>query len=199
VEGPAPGEITFLLALWRTGDREAETKLIKLVYAELRRMAARQLKLEPPGHMLQPTALVNELYLRLAQRRNKNWKDRAHFFALSATLMRFILIDHARTERADKRNGGRRPLSFDEGSTSSRSPVISTWSDDLMSLDKALTKLHAIDPQQSRVVEMRLFGGMTSRQIAEVLKIGERTVERDWKSGKVWLHAEITNGKKTYT
>ena len=182
-----PGEVTGLLIAWRAGDREALDRLIPLVYGELHRMAERHLRRERPGHTLQPTAIVNEVYLKLLGRRGSDWKDRAHFFAVAAQSMRRILVEHARHRNAKKRGGqGTRYLLDTVVLTEPRAV-------DLMALDDALGKLSALDEEQGRVVELRFFGGLTEEETAEVLSISSRTVKRKWVAAKTFLYRELSS------
>lgn len=192
MEQPAAGDITGLLAKWRDGDATVEARIVASVYDELHRIAARYLRGERAGHSLQATALVNEAYIRLVDQRS-SWKNRAHFFGVAATTMRRILIDHARRERAGKR-GERVPhLALDDTDVEgfARAALSSDHLDDVIAVDEALTKLAAVDPRQSRIVELRFFGGMTSREIAEVLGISDRTVDREWAVAQVWLYRQM--------
>jgi RNA polymerase sigma-70 factor (ECF subfamily) len=183
-----PGEVTGLLIAWRAGDREALDRLIPLVYGELHRMAERHLRRERPGHTLQPTAIVNEVYLKLLGRRGSDWKDRAHFFAVAAQSMRRILVEHARHRNAKKRGGqGTRYLLDTVVLTEPRAV-------DLMALDDALAKLSALDEEQGRVVELRFFGGLTEEETAEVLSVSSRTIKRKWVAAKTFLYRELSKG-----
>jgi RNA polymerase sigma factor (TIGR02999 family) len=181
-----PGEVTQLLVQLRAGDRDAESKLIQLVYSELRRLAAHYLRGERADHTLQPTALVHEAYLRLTSLREFDWQSRSHFFAMAATVMRRILVDHARAQGANKREGLRDAISLDEVLVVS--PVRSTQ---LIALDDALDKLSKFDPRRSKIVELRFFGGMSEEEAGAVLGISARTVKRDWRVAKAWLYNEI--------
>jgi RNA polymerase sigma factor (TIGR02999 family) len=171
---------------WREGDRAALDQLIPLVHAELRRLACREMGRERQGHMLQATALVNEAYLRLIDVRQVQWQNRAHFFAMSARLMRRILVDFARARRYQKRGGGAPDVSLDDallaGTERGR---------DLVALDDALQALAALDPRKSQVVELRFFGGLSVEESAEALQVSPETVMRDWKLAKVWLLREL--------
>jgi RNA polymerase sigma factor (TIGR02999 family) len=182
-----PGEITALLALAREGDRQAAAALIEIVYPELRRLAASYMRRECPEHTLQPTALVHEAYLRLAGQ-PLDLENRAHFFGVAAHLMRQILVEHARSRKALKRNAEKVPI---EGDQPLAAPE---WSEDLVALDQALDKLSAIDERQSRIVELRFFGGLTIGETASALGISEKTVKRDWILARAWLHREISRG-----
>jgi RNA polymerase sigma factor (TIGR02999 family) len=181
-----PRDVTELLADWIKGDHEALNKLIPLVYDELHRLASRYLRRERHNHTLQTTALVHEAYLRLVHEKNANCKNRLQFFAVASQLMRHILVDYARSHNAAKRGGGCGSISLDEALIGSTDK-----SADLMALDEALNKLAAIDPEQSRVVELRIFGGLTVEETAEALGVSPRTVKREWSTAKAWLHRQI--------
>jgi RNA polymerase sigma factor (TIGR02999 family) len=181
-------DVTQLLRAWSRGEPSALEKLFPLVYADLRRRARRYMAGERKGHSLQTTDLIHEAYLRLVGSKPVDWRDRSHFFALSARLMRQILVDHARSRGYDKRGGGRRPLTFDEGLVC-REPA-----PDLVRLDDALHALAATDPRKSQVVEMRFFGGLSAEETAEVLGVSPQTVLRDWRLSKVWLLREMNRG-----
>src|SRR5216683_1126487 len=170
----SPHEVTRLLLDWSNGNRAALEKLMPLVDHELHRLAHHYMRNEKPGHTLQTTALVNEAYLRLIDQRQVLWKNRAHFFALSAQLMRRILVDHARKRKYAKRGGGARRISFDEVLA-----VSHERSADLVALDDALQKLTAIDPRKSKVVELRFFGGLSVEETAEALAVSPLTIKRD--------------------
>jgi RNA polymerase sigma-70 factor, ECF subfamily len=179
-------EVTQLLFDWGNGDQAALDKLVPIVYEELRRMAGRYMRRQNPDHTLQTSALVNEAYLRLIDQKNVQWQNRAHFFGIAAQLMRRVLIDHVRSHHYAKRGGDAVKVSLDEAAImdQSRSP-------DLIALDDALNSLAAIDPQQSRIVELRFFGGLTIEETAEVLGISHATVERDWSVARAWLRREM--------
>jgi RNA polymerase sigma-70 factor, ECF subfamily len=181
-----PGEVTRLLKQFGGNAREASPQLVQLVYKELRRLAGGFLRRERPGHSMQATELVHEAYMRLVEQREVTWKDRAHFFAIAAQVMRRILTDEARSRLAAKRGGGNRKIPLDESSASSEQR-----SETLLSLDAALSKLAIQDPRQSQVVELRYYGGLSTEDIAEVLGIAPRTVERDWKVAQAWLRREM--------
>lgn len=181
------GEVTHLLLGVRAGDREAEDKLVEVVYGELHRMAARYIRQERPGHTLQATALVNEAYVRLIDQRGKDWQNRAHFFGVAAHVMRRVLIDHARSHQTLKRGGEIRKVSLEDAL-----PFSPERSEQLMALDDALSRLAAIDPRQARVVELRFFGGLSETEAAEVLGVSIRTVKRDWSVAKAWLYGEMS-------
>ena len=180
--------VTDLLIEWGKGDQDALNQLMPLVYDELHRLASRYLRHERPGHTLQTTALVHEAYLKLVDQRNANWQNRVHFFAAAAQMMRRILVDYARSRRAFKRGGDYLRLSLDEAAISSEEKDA-----DLLALNEALNTLAAIDAQQSRVVELRVFGGLTVEETAEALGISPRTVKREWSMAKAWLHRQIKN------
>ena len=186
---PSPGQVTRLLIDWSGGDTAALQNLTPLIYDELHRLAHRFLRRERGGHTLQPTALVNEAYLRLVDQRNLRWQNRAHFFAIAAQLMRRILIDYARRRQYAKRGGGAPHVSLDEAAVLSEERAA-----DLIALDEALGSLALIDPQQSRVVELRFFGGLTVEETAEVLKLSHDMVKREWSTAKAWLYREMSNG-----
>ena len=183
---PAPHEITGLLVAWGGGDESALERLIPLVYDELRQLAHRYMSRERPGHSLQTTALVNEAYLRLVDWKEVQWQNRAHFFAVSAKMMRRILVDFARDRQYLKRGGGALQVSLAEASA-----FTDCRSSDLVALDEALTALTEMDQRKGQVVEMRFFGGLSVKEVAEVLKVSEETVMRDWRLAKVWLFREL--------
>src|SRR2546426_4561411 len=179
-------EVTQLLLAWSEGDRTALDKLTPLVYQELRRMAHRYMSRERPGHTMQTTALVNEAYLRLVNRESVHWQNRAHFFAIAAQVMRHILVDHARSHAYAKRGGGAQTISLDEAMIVSREPAAEE-----VALDDALKELAKIDSQQSRIVELRFFGGLTIEETAEVLHLSAATIKREWSTAKAWLYHEL--------
>jgi len=183
---PSKNEVSQLLVDWRGGDKAALDKLIPLVHQELRRLARHYLRAERIGHTLQPTALVNEAYLRLIDYRDIQWQNRAHFFAVAAQLMRRILIDHARSRNYAKRGGAQQKLSLSKADRFANKPDV-----DLVALDDALKTLAAMNEQQSRLVELRFFGGLTIEETAEVLGVSHATVERDWAVSRAWLRREI--------
>ncbi len=184
---PPAGEVSRLLLAWREGDREALGRLIPLVYSDLHRMARRQLRGERPGHTLQPTAIVNEAYLRLVGSEAEAWQNRAHFFAAAARSMRRILVDHARARKAKKRGGPGARYSLDTA------VMVEPRSVDLIAVDDALEKLAALDAEQGRVVELRFFAGLTEDETAEVLGVSPATVHRKWLSAKAFLHRELAD------
>lgn len=183
---PAPNDVTNLLLRWGGGDRQALDALAPLVYDELRKLAGRYLRRERMDHTLQSTALVHEAYLRLIDQRNVRWQNRAQFFGLAAELIRRILVDHARAKQAAKRGGTAFKLTLDEALDASVARDL-----DLVRLDDVLQGLAKIDPQQSRVVELRFFAGLTIDETAEVLGISPATVKRDWLVAKAWLRREM--------
>jgi len=181
-----PHDVTGLLLAWSRGEQAALDELIPLVSAELRRLAHGYLRREPPGHTLQTTALVNEAYLRLVDARRVEWRNRAHFFAISANLMRRILVDFARARRYQKRGGDVVHVSVIEGRVPAPQP-----GPDVVALDEALENLAAFDPRAARVVELRFFGGLRVDEISEVVGISPRTVKRDWLAARNWLLGEL--------
>ncbi len=188
--GVSPGQITELLLCWSQGDDRALDRLTPLVYQDLRRLASYFLRGERPGHTLQPTALVHEAYLKLAKPKKILWKNRTHFYAVAARVMRQILVDHARRYRRDKRGGGISLLPLDEGLVFAPERFA-----ELLALDHSLERLAAIEPRKARVVELRSFGGLDNQQIAEILNISANTVMRDWNFAKAWLRREINAGE----
>ena len=179
-------DVSRLLARWKAGDEAALQELVPIVHDELRRLARRQMAGERPGRTLQPTALVNEAYLRLADLRQMQWQDRAHFFAMAARLMRRILVDAARTRGYQKRGGGAQRVSFTQALAVAEVP-----STDVVKLDDALEALAQIDARKSRVVELRFFGGLSVDETAEVLQVSRETVKRDWTFAKLWLLRQL--------
>ena len=179
-------DVTRLLQAWREGDRAALDDLIPLVYRELHGIASRHLSRERPDHTLQSTALVHEAFLRLLGQRSVDWQNRAHFFAIAASQMRRILVDHARRNVAGKRGGPARPSSIDEG-FDIEAPAIGLGRVDALALDSALQQLEAIDPTQGRVVELRYFGGLTIEETAAVLGLSSGSIKREWTTAKAWL------------
>ena len=187
---PSPHEITGLLRDWRGGNDEALARLVPQVYAELRKSARRYMNGEREDHTLQPTALVNEVYLRLLDCRDVDWKDRNHFFAMCARLMRRILTDLARARHYDKRGGKARHITLDTALI--LADAGQQEQPDLADLDEALKKLHETDARKSDVVELRFFGGLSVKECAEALKVSQETVMRDWRLAKVWLLRELS-------
>jgi RNA polymerase sigma factor (TIGR02999 family) len=187
-DSPQPGQdVTQLLRAWSEGDTQALEQLTPLVYQELHRRAHWQMARENPGHTLQATALVNEIYLRMVDLRGVSWRDRAHFFAMSSRLIRQILTDAARSKHAQKRGGQSPHVAIDESLLVSEEPRA-----DVIALDDALSSMAVIDPRKSRVVELRFFGGLDIDETAEVLGVSAETVKRDWKLAKAWLRRELT-------
>lgn len=181
-------DATQMLRAWREGDKSAFDRLMPIVYRDLRRLARRHLLAERAGHTLQATALINEAYMRLVDYRRMQWQDRAHFLAVSAQLMRRILVEHAR-RRNLKRGGGMRHVSLEQV------PELgSVRTKDVIALDEALDELARMDPRKARVVELRYFGGLSVEETAEALSISTVTVMRDWSSAKAWLYREMTGG-----
>jgi RNA polymerase sigma factor (TIGR02999 family) len=186
MQTPPPNDITQLLIAWADGDESALEKLAPLVHSELHRLAHHYLDRERPGHILQTSALVNEAYIRLVDWKNVRWQNRAHFFAVSAQMMRRILVDFARNQQYLKRGGGALQVSLGEAEAL---PI--DRGADFVALDEALVALAEFDQRKSQVVEMRFFGGLSVKEIAEVLKVSEETVMRDWRLSKVWLMREL--------
>ena len=182
-----PHQITQLLAEWSDGNQAALDELYPLVYEELHRLARRYMSRERKGHTLQTTALINEAYVRLVDQRNVHWANRSHFFAISAQIMRRILIDHARRHAYAKRGGGAQQVSLEEVALVAREA-----GSDLMKLDEALKILAKMDPRRCHVVELRYFGGLSNEEIAGVLKVSENTVTRDWNLARAWLYQQLT-------
>ncbi len=190
MSGRSPNEVTQLLQAWSRGDETALDRLMPLVYDELRRLAHHYMTRENAGHILQTTALVNEAYLRLIDANTVNWQDRAHFFAISAKLMRRILVQFARSRNSQKRGGGLSHVSLDKAAL-----VLSEQDADLIELDEALTSLAAIDQRKAKVVELRFFGGLNLEETGEVLGVSPDTVWRDWDLAKSWLYREMRHGE----
>ena len=179
-------EVTGLLAKWSGGDKGAEADLFRLVHLELRRIARRYVARGRRGQTLQTTAVVNEAYVRLVAQRGSSWQDRAHFFAVSAQMMRRILVDRARARVTGKRGGAAARLQLDE------IPEVGSWrASELMALDDALTGMAKMDPRKAKVIELRFFGGLSVEETAEVLKISPQSVMRDWKLARAWLQREL--------
>ena len=188
----APGDnVTLLLAQLREGNQDAANQLIPLIYAELRRMAGAYMQRERPGQTLQATALVHEAYMRLVDGQQEPWQNRAHFFAIAAHSMRQVLVDHARRRHAGKRGGASaRKVAFDVDLL-----IAPDRLEDIIAIDEALERLAAIDPRQSRLIELRFFVGLNVEEVAEVMGISPITVKREWRSAKAWLHREL-DGKE---
>jgi RNA polymerase sigma factor (TIGR02999 family) len=179
-------DVTELLQQWGEGRQEALDQLLPRIYDELRKLAGSYLRRERRDHTLQPTALVHEAFLKLVDQRAVQWQNRAHFFGIAAQAMRRILVDHARAHGADKRGAGERKVSLDVVDVPGAMPSV-----DVLALDEALTRLAARDPQQSQVVELRFFGGLTMEETAEVMGTSPATVGREWTMAKAWLYAEL--------
>jgi RNA polymerase sigma-70 factor (ECF subfamily) len=182
----ASGEVTQLLQGLRAGDREAEGKLLDVVYGELHRIAARHMRRERIDHTLQATALIHEAYVRLIDQPTKDWQNRSHFYGVAAQVMRRILVDYARTHRSAKRGGEQHKVSLDDALL-----LTMEQSDELVALDEALSRLAQFDLRQSRIVELRYFGGLSEAEIAQTLGVSSRTVKRDWRVAKAWLYGEL--------
>ena len=185
-----PPQITELLLAWGEGDQSALEQLIPVVHAELRRLATREMRRERPGHTLQATGLVNEAFMRLVELKRIRWQNRAHFFAISARLMRRVLVDFARSKHSHKRGDGLRHVSLDEALT-----VTQERGADLVALDDALQSLALVDSRKSQVVELRFFGGLSVQETAEALHVSPGTVMRDWQVAKVWLSRELAGDR----
>jgi RNA polymerase sigma factor (TIGR02999 family) len=185
---PIASDVTQILQAWSEGDDTAPARLMPIVYAELRRLAANYLRRERPDHTLQATALVHEAYLKLVDEKHVTWKNRAHFCGIAARLMRQILMEHARAHNADKRGGKLEKLYLEETRhlAAERAP-------DLVALDDALKTFATSHPRESEVVELKFFGGLEAREIAEVLNVSAKTVARDWSFAKVWLLRQLSN------
>ena len=179
-------DVTALLGDWGRGNRTALNQLLPIVYAELRRVAARQLRNERADHTLQPTALVHEAYIRLVDQRNVDWHNRAHFFGVAAQVMRRILVDHARRHSASKRGDGVRCVSIDEARDVAASDELP-----ILALDHALDRLEKMDAELAKIVELRAFGGLTIEEAAHVLSVSPSTAKRDWRTAKAWLTREL--------
>ena len=188
MDAPSQRQVSELLIAWGRGNEEALQQLIPLVYDELHRLAGRYMRREGHGHTLQTSALVNETYLKLIDQRRVQWQNRAHFFGVAAQLMRRILTDYARTKTRVKRGGQQKKLSLDEVALVSTNKVA-----EFIALDDALTRLEEVDPQKSRIVEMKVFCGLNTEEIAEVIKVSPSTIEREWRKAKAWLHHTIQN------
>lgn len=187
---PISQEITQLLLAWGGGDQAALDQLMPLVHGELRKLAKRYMNRQRPGHTLQTTDLVNEAYLRLIDSSRVQWQNRAHFFAISAQLMRRILVDFARARQNLKRGGDAQRVTFDEALE-----ISTERGADLIALDDALKTLERLNPRQSQIVELRYFGGLSEEETAEVLKLSARTVRRDWSLARTWLYRELSREK----
>ena len=187
MKSPARHQITELLAEWRDGNQSALDELYPLVYDELHRLARRYMSRERKDHTLQTTALINEAYVRMVDQKNVNWANRSHFFAISAQIMRRILIDHARRHAYAKRGGGAQQVSLEEVAA-----IAPEQGREMLRLDEALKTLAERDPRRSQVVELRYFGGLNNEEIAGVLHVSENTVTRDWNMARAWLYQQLT-------
>ena len=187
----SPKSVTQLLIEWREGDETALDRLIPLVYEEMRRLARYYMRRERAGHTLQTSALINEAYIRLVDHKGMRWQNRAHFYAVAAQAMRRVLVDHARSRHYEKRGGGAHMVELDEAAA-----VAQEQAAEMVALDEALTDLAAVDPRQSKVVELRYFGGMSVEETAEVLEVSAVTVMRDWRAAKAWLLRAITSDER---
>ena len=181
-----PRDVTALLGEWSRGNGTALNQLLPLVYAELRRVAVRQLRKERPNHTLQPTALVHEVFIRLVDQRQVDWQNRAHFFGVAASVMRRILVDHARRHGASKRGAGVPSVSLDEAKD-----VAASGGTSVLALDQALDRLEQVDADLARIVELRAFGGLTIEEASHVLNVSPSTAKRDWRTAKAWLTREL--------
>jgi len=188
----APSEVTFLLQKIRQGDSEAHVHLWERLYPELHRLAERYFKRERQAHTLSASALIHEAYFQLVDQSGKEWQSRAHFVGVAAQVMRRILIDYARSHRAGKRAGAHRQISFNE-----QLLLTPERAEQIVALDEALARLAALDARQSRIVELRFFGGLSEKETAEVLGIGVRTVTREWRMAKAWLYGELHSKART--
>jgi RNA polymerase sigma factor (TIGR02999 family) len=187
MDSTEPSQATQILDDLQGGDHSAVDRLFPVVYGELRNLAAQYLARERKSHTLQPTALVHEAYLKLIDQTRVDWRGRTHFFAIGAQAMRRVLVDHARQHRAAKRGGGRQRITLDENLFAG-----SQREEDVLALEDALTKLAALDPRQARMVELRFFGGLTVDEVAEVLEMSKRSVEREWTMVRSWLRRELS-------
>jgi RNA polymerase sigma factor (TIGR02999 family) len=178
-------EVTELLQRWKSGDEEALDRLTPLVYDQLHHLAHQYLRRERSGHTLQTSALVNEAYLRLVEHKSVDWQSRAHFFAVSATVMRRILVDYARQRTSEKRGGAFQHITLDDNIVTQERAA------ELVALDEAIETLNELHPRRSKVVELRYFGGLNNKEASAVLKVSETTVERDWRFAKAWLYREL--------
>jgi RNA polymerase sigma-70 factor, ECF subfamily len=186
--GEKADDVTRMLLAWSSGEPGAEESLFPLVYEELKRIARRHLRREREGHTLQPTALVHEAYLRLVNQTRVTWQNRAQFYGVAATMMRRILVKHARERATEKRGGAAHRLSLEDANLS-----VEQGAADLIALDGALKRLAQLDERKSRVVELTYFGGLGIREVAEVLQVSEKTVQRDWKMARSWLYRELSS------
>jgi len=189
---PSRSDITQWLAVCREGDTEALEKLLPIIYDELHRQAVRAFSRERAGHTLQPTALVNEVYLRLVSQHEMKWQNRAQFLGIAAQMMRRILVSHARARKAAKRGGGDTCITLEEGVAAAPERDVN-----LLAIDEALTRLETVDPEKSRMVELRFFSGLSVEETAEVMGVSPRTIDRQWQTAKAWLYREIAAAERT--
>lgn len=187
-------QVTLLLKKWSGGDKQALEALMPMVYGELKRLAASYLRRERPDHTLQSAALVNEAFLRLIGQSQVRWQNKAHFFGIAAQMMRRILVDHARGHKAAKRGAGQELLELNEAVAQAQKHSIN-----LLGLDEALIALEKIDPQQSKIVELRFFGGLSIEETAEVVGVSPATIKRDWAAARAWLYREVTQKESSAT
>ncbi len=180
-------EVTQLLADLRTGQHQAHEQLFPIVYSELRKIAANYMRRERTDHTLQATALVHEAYMQLVDQTRVTWQNRAHFFGVAAQLMRRILVDHARSQNALKRGGDAQKISLDDSVGLAAGPAVA-----FDELDEALNRLHELDPNQAKIIELRFFGGLTVEEVSEVIGLSTATIEREWRMAKAWLHNQLT-------
>ncbi|MBS1856277.1 MAG: sigma-70 family RNA polymerase sigma factor [Acidobacteria bacterium] len=186
---PSAPDVTQLLAQWSRGDQAALEQLLPLVYGELRRLASAYLRRERSNHTLQSTALVHEAFLRMVNQRDVQWKNRAHFFAIAAQMIRRILVDYARSQHAEKRGSGAVKLALDDAMAVPQAPVAGV---DLLGLNDALDKLGTLDERQSRIVELRFFAGLSIEETAEVMSLSPASIKREWQTARAWLFREMT-------
>ena len=191
MESSSPGQVTALLLAWRGGDATARDRLMPLVYAELRKMARRHMARERPGHTIQTTALVHELYLRLVDQERVRWQDRAHFFAIAAQLMRRILVDHARKRLNIKRGANAAMVPLEAAGE-----VFAKRAAEVVAIDDAVKTLSAVDERKGRIVELRFFGGLSIEETADVLGVSAGTIMRDWTLAKAWLKREVSGTRR---
>jgi RNA polymerase sigma factor (TIGR02999 family) len=183
---PSAADVTTLLNRLAGGDQEAAAQLVPLIYEELRRLAVQRLRHERPGHTLQATALVHEVYLKLARQQSAKWQNRIQFFAVASQLMRRVLVDYARTQQRVRRGGGQKKVSLEEVAL-----IAPDRTDELLAVHESLSRLEKLDARQGRIVELRYFGGLTLDETAEVLRVSSKTVMREWNFAKAWLYGEL--------
>ncbi|MDQ3546551.1 MAG: sigma-70 family RNA polymerase sigma factor [Verrucomicrobiota bacterium] len=192
ISAPTRQEVTQVLIDWSKGDRGAAERLMPLIYDELRQIARGYLRRERADHTLQATGLVHEAYLRLVDQTGASWQNRAQFFGVAASVMRRVLVDHARRHRAEKRGGNWEKVEFDDALAAGLPRSL-----DLVALDDALQELARVDPRQSQVVELRFFGGLTTEEAGEVLEVSPRTIKREWRRARAWLYREMMRGEES--